>query len=202
MENAIGGLKIAFAVFIFMLGLTILFSMASRARDRAEVLISGTDRVSYYDYYEEVSEEKIDANGNRIVSIYDIVPVLYRYSQENYGVTIVDNNGGIVARFDLDTESACNNWPSLSSDVKENFINGTNGINSLLKKVNVIANNIGANNVRTINDSNDMEDYFKEMYYQKTNSLIKRNYYCYWLGSSEYIVQRIDSDLSRNIGYI
>lgn len=194
MENAIGGLKIALAVFIFMLGLTILFSMASRARDRAEILISGSDRVSYYDYYDEVSEEEIDANGNRIVSIYDIVPMLYRYSQENYGVTIVKKNGEIVARYDLDTESACNNWPSLSLEASNNLLNG---LNSIYNKVNTLANRIGANKVRTIDALNDLQVLFEDMYSQEKMDYIRRDYYCAWLGTTEFIVQRIDSDLVR-----
>lgn len=196
MENAIGGLKIAFAVFIFMLGLTILFSMASRARDRAEVLISGSDRVSYYDYNEEVSEEKVDANGNRIVSIYDIVPTLYRYSKENYGVTIVSKNGKIVTRYDLDTESACNNWPDkqkFSEERKNEFIRN---LNSIFSKVNTIARDTYA--VKIIDSSSDMQTLFQNMYSQKKINNITRDYYCYWQATDGYISQRIDSDLSRN----
>ena len=75
-----------------MIGLATLFSMTTQARETASFLISEVDNTKYYNYYEEATEETMDQNGNRIVMLEDIIPVLYRYSEENYGVTIVDNN--------------------------------------------------------------------------------------------------------------
>ena len=188
MENAVNALKIAFAIFVFMLGLVILFSMASQARETADILISEADKTTYYSYHEDVSGNKVDANGNRIVTISDIIPVLYRYAEENYGVTIVDNLGNIVARFDLDTETACNNWPTYSEEDKNNFIFGSEmtvgdettrkgGINYIINRINAI---IGSNKISNINDSATMEELFKKLYQQNTNASITRNYYCYW----------------------
>ena len=122
MENAVGALKIAFAVLIFMIGLATLFSMTTQARETASFLISETDPTIHYLYYEEPTEDIIDNNGNRIVTLQDIIPVLYRYSEENYGVTIIDKDGNITARFDLDTETACNNWVNASDYTKYKFI--------------------------------------------------------------------------------
>lgn len=212
MENAVGALKIAFAVLIFVIGLTLLFSMTSQARETATYLISATDGTMYYTYYdEEATEESIDDNGNRIVTLQDIIPTLYRYSEENYGVTIVDKNGNIVARFDLDTESACNNWITASDYTKWNFITETNKI---FQEVNTLANRIGANTVDLISinaytevDQNNevsdciiysegMTDLFKQLYGQETSNTISREYYCYWIGTMGWTAQRVDSDLS------
>ena len=52
MENAVGALKIAFAVLIFMIGLATLFSMTTQARETASFLISETDPTIHYLYYE------------------------------------------------------------------------------------------------------------------------------------------------------
>lgn len=206
MENAVSALKVAFAVFVFMLGLVILFSMASQARDTSDILISKIDKTSYYTY---LGTKDVDSNGNRTVSIYDIIPVLYRYAQENYGVTIVDKYGNIVARFDLDTEAACNNWNDFSNYSKYKLISETNNI---YEKVEEIANNTGLINQITLSvtPSNPAEDtyitsftegmtsLFSNIYGQNKTSLINRDYYCQWIGSTNWTSQRIDSDISRN----
>ena len=213
MENAVGALKIAFAILIFMIGLAMLFTMTSQARETASFLISEVDNTKYYNYYEEATEETMDQNGNRIVMLEDIIPVLYRYSEENYGVTIVDKDGEIVARFDLDTETACNNWVNASDYSKYNFITETNKI---YEDVNALASRIDSNEVDLIDinaytqfddnneltycriDSEEMTDLFKKIYGQVTSDTIRRNYYCYWVGTMGWTAQRVDSDLSRN----
>lgn len=213
MENAVGALKIAFAVLIFMIGLALLFSMTTQARETASFLISEIDPTKYYLYYEEATEDTIDNNGNRIVTLQDMIPVLYRYSEENYGVTIVDKDGNIAARFDLDTETACNNWVNASDYTKYKFITETNGI---FEDVNALAKRINGNevdlidiNAYTVLDENNdisycrinsegMTDLFKRLYGQTTSNTIRREYYCYWVGTMGWTAQRIDSDLSRN----
>ena len=204
MENAVNALKIAFAVFIFMLGLVMLFSMASQARETADTLIEKIDKTSYYSYQEATGSE-IDNNGNRIVRIEDIIPVLYRYAQENYGVTIVDKNGNIVARFDLDTETACNNWIDFTKYSKYKFITETNSIydkvekiagnTNLIKQISISVNPSNPTEDTVIlNISEGMTNLFKNIYKQNKGN---RNYYCRWLGSMSWTSQRIDSDLFR-----
>lgn len=195
MESAVDALKIAFAVFVFLIGITVLFTMTSRASETARILITEIDKTSYYNYYTDVDEQTIDANGNRIVTIQDIIPSLYRYSEENYGVTIVNKSGDIIARFDLDTETACNNWLSSSDYNKETFIKETD---KTLAKVNNLANRIGARTVNTIDNKDKLETLFRKLYRQVTSSTIRREYYCYWIGNMGWTAQRIDSDLSRN----
>lgn len=211
MENAADALKIVLGIFVFVIGLTMLFNMASLSRETSRILISEIDKVKYYNYYENAGEDAIDSNGNRIVKIEDIVPAIYRYSEENYGVTIVDKNGNIVARFDLDTETACNNWLTMNSYNKYKFISETNNVFS---QVNTLANKVGKKQVTLINinttpahpaDDKDvvinnegMTELFKKIYAQTTSSLIRRDYYCYWIGSIGWTAQRIDSDLSRD----
>lgn len=190
MENAADALKIALAIFIFIIGLTILFSMASQARSTAEFIIAEKDSTSYYGYYSGALN--LDSNGNRIVTMRDIIPVLYRYSQENYGVTIINNTGTIVARFDLDTETACNNWNSASSETRARFINAID--NNILKKVK----DLSGKNINIISTETNMVNLFKKCYKQEKSSRVTREYYCYWIASSGCISQRIDSDLSRN----
>lgn len=218
MENAVDALKIAGAILIFGLGLTILFNLTAKARETASFLISETDRTKYYTYYEEATEETIDQNGNRVVKLKDIIPAMYRYSEENYGITIVNKTGEIVARLDLDTESICNNWysPTISAFTKWKFINETNNV---IKEVNTLATRIGANKVELIKmnwvttqtdengnptdgyfvEKDGMTELFEKLYLETSRISTRSNTpYCRWLGNTGWTSQRIDSDLSRN----
>jgi len=209
MENAVSALKIAFAIFVFVLGLTILFGMAGQAREVSRVLIAEADKTTYYEYYRG-DDPSIDDNGNRIVSFKEIIPALYRYSEENYAVTIIDASGNIIARFDLDTESICNNWKSTSPNIKYTKYKFVTELCNVFNEVNVFAHRIGANEITTnrfencyddtsvVRDSdnkityaeinntanNNMEDLFRQLYGQLNASninLIRRDYYCYWI---------------------
>ena len=88
MENAVDALKIAFGVFVFILTLTLLFNTTALARRVATDLITEADRTTYYTYIDS-DMNSVDENGNRIVTLEDIVPALYRYYSESYGVTII-----------------------------------------------------------------------------------------------------------------
>ncbi len=219
MENASDALKIVLAIVVFSIGLVLLFNMASQAKETARIMIAETDPTKYYNYFEEIDEATIDKNGNRIVKLQDIIPALYRYSEENYGVTIIDKNGNVAARFDLDTERICNSWINATEERKKQFIIETRytfmKANRLAQFINNKENTIkfyesidvSTNNDGTINyddmesviiDEEEMTKLFEKLYSQKTTSQITRPYYCYWIGNTGWTAQRIDSDLSRN----
>lgn len=88
MENAVDALKIGFGILIFILTLTLLFNTASIARRVSTDLITEADRTTYYTYMDS-DMSSVDEKGNRIVTLEDIVPALYRYATESYGVTII-----------------------------------------------------------------------------------------------------------------
>lgn len=99
MENLADVLKIFFAVTVFTMALTVLFQMTALTKNTADAVFTAIDKNTYMDY------NSYEANGpNRIVTFQEIIPTIYRYAQEGYGVTIIDD-GEIIARFDLDTES-------------------------------------------------------------------------------------------------
>ena len=195
MENAVDALKMVLGILVFIIGLTMLFSMASQARETSRILISEIDKTKYYDYYDSADSGKIDNNGNRIVKIQDIVPVLYRYSQENYGVTIVDKSGNIVTRFDLDTERICNSWADERPYTKYKFITETK---NFYIQVNSLANKIGKKQINLTDiNSEEMTALFKRIYGQNKSGAIRRDFYCSWITTGDWPAKRIDSDLSR-----
>lgn len=101
MENAAEAFKLILGVTIFGLALTVLFRMTSLARDTADQVFETIDTTIY-----QVAEEP-ENGANKVVSIEEIIPSLYRYVQEGYAVTIIDAQGSnvigpdnIVAMFD------------------------------------------------------------------------------------------------------
>lgn len=210
MENAVDALKLAFGIFVFLLGLAILFSMTSLAKETARILISETDKTTYYEYKDlenliTVDGTKVvDNNGHRIVGINELIPVIYRYSQENYGVTIIDtinNKKEIVARFDLDTESICNSWEQTIVDytnlndpdpVKRAFTEYMN--ENVLSVVGADPYEFKFGTTSAIKD--DVKNLFEKIYGQERNNYGSNlTAYCYWRVSPSAISKRIDSDL-------
>lgn len=89
MENAIDALKMAFAIFVFVMALSISITMFSELNETSKVLISARDITEYYHY--GTSTEK-----TRTVGLESIIPTLYKYYTENYTVLFLsdkDENG-------------------------------------------------------------------------------------------------------------
>ena len=198
MENAAEALKLAFGILVFIVGLAVLFNMTSKEVSR--VLISETDRTNSYLYYDSSKyTQKIDTNtGNRIVTMNEIIPVLYRYAEENYAVTIVDKSGAIIARFDLDTEAMCNSWEINDNDRKASFVTDIKEVFEKVNKLVVTTNKVDLTQIGDSTHLDKMQDLLKKIYKQNTSGTIRRNYYCFWAGNMGWTAQRIDSDLSRN----
>lgn len=184
MENATDALQLGFAIFIFMLACVVLFNTVSLAMEVTSNIILRGDKSEYYTYV-DASQQNIDANGNKIVTLEDIVPALYRYSIESYAVTIIDNNE-IVARFDTTTEGVCENWGRLNNLSKEGLVNEINKF---------VLEPVGATKLGNVND---LETLFQRIYGQHPTGYYTRTFACPWTGKSAFIAQRIDSDLSRS----
>ena len=94
MEDAADALKIAFAVFVFVIAITLLFALTSQAKSTA-------DHVLYYN--DETNFHIPFPGGEREVSTSEIISTLYRYYKESISVTI--NINGSSETFDLATET-------------------------------------------------------------------------------------------------
>ena len=84
MENAVEALKMAFAVILLTLALSLTITLFSKARATAEVVLHSSDETAYYDYTKYDLPE--DPSGNRIVGYETIIPTLYKYDKERYKV--------------------------------------------------------------------------------------------------------------------
>ena len=81
MENAADALKMAGAVLLFVLALSVIIFSFGQARENSDIILNYKDRETTYidgkDYYTTTGTE-------REVSIETIVPAVYRAFLENY----------------------------------------------------------------------------------------------------------------------
>ena len=84
MENAVEALKMAFAVILLTLALSLSIFFFSKARETSEIVLQSSDKLAYYDYTRYDLPE--DPSGNRIVSYETIIPTLYKYDKERYKI--------------------------------------------------------------------------------------------------------------------
>ncbi len=70
MENASDALKMAFAIFVFIVALSIVFSLFSSIKETADTVLYYSDKTNYYDW--ETGSQK---NG-RIVGVDTIIATL------------------------------------------------------------------------------------------------------------------------------
>ena len=105
MENAVDALKIAFAVIVFVMALSVAIYMFSQARTTADIVLHSSDVTQYMDY-EEVSS----GSESRIVGLESIVPTLYKYYKENYTVVFRDSDGKFLEIYQTQTNP--NLWNS------------------------------------------------------------------------------------------
>ena len=88
MENAADALKMAAAVLIFVMALSISINAFSEVRQTSQTILDYKDREYDYTY--------VDDNGGtttRIVSAETIVPSIYKAYKENYKIVFKDSDG-------------------------------------------------------------------------------------------------------------
>ena len=96
MENAVDALKIAFAMFILILAISITFSLITKARATGEYVLFYADKTNFYDNNESYEE-------NRNVSVSEVISTLYKYIDNSiYARVLIDGDEYI---FDVNKET-------------------------------------------------------------------------------------------------
>lgn len=125
MENAADALKMAAAVLIFVLALSISINAFGEVRKTSQVLLDYQDREYDYTYVEE------NGSTERIVGLETMIPTIYKLYKENYKIifesrTIAVN--GVYKKINADSSSTKINYIDLEKEVfatdkrKEEFI--------------------------------------------------------------------------------
>ena len=86
MENGAEALKIAFAIMMFIMALSLSISSISQANSAVTAIIGYNDRETNYSYVEPSS-------SNRTVGVETIIPTMYKAYKENFNIYFYDNNG-------------------------------------------------------------------------------------------------------------
>ena len=99
MENAVDALKIAFAVLVFTLALSLAIYMFNEARVTSDVVLQASDVTEYMEYVESDNIQ----NEDRIVGLETIVPTLYKYYKENFTVVFLNSDGTPLELYETKT---------------------------------------------------------------------------------------------------
>ena len=86
MENGAEALKIAFAIMMFIMALSLSISSISQANSAVTAIIGYNDRETNYSYVEPSS-------SNRTVGVETIIPTMYKAYKENFNIYFYDNTG-------------------------------------------------------------------------------------------------------------
>lgn len=97
MENMTDALKIAFAMLIFVVAITLTFTMISKVKATADTVFYYADNTNFRAHSEYSGE-------NRLVSTTDIISTLYRYYNESIAIKVVLKDGSIY-NFDKGNET-------------------------------------------------------------------------------------------------
>lgn len=216
MENAADALKMAAAILIFIIAIASSFSLFGTAKQTADSIIGMRDKQAYLEAAEEevggilytssssikgenVEDSEGDSitteyvagvtkNGDRIVSVSDVISTIYRYSKEKYGVTIVESSGTVKARYDSNTESVMSQWYNII-DNEETGKTAEDQKNDYIKK---IKENIGTKYISSANIDLDLVSLYKISV--TGNGTIECG--APWYGNDEEIQKRINADIS------
>lgn len=101
MENATDALKMAFAMFVFIIALSIAFSLISQAKQTADSVLITSDKTTYYQNFgEDIELMKED----RVVGYDTVVSTIYNQPQEELYIKI--NDGDVIDPNRTDEEAA------------------------------------------------------------------------------------------------
>ena len=93
MENAVEALKIAFAVMMFVVALSVSISSFSNANSTVNALISMNDRENEYTYVEPSSDL------TRVVGVETVVSSMYTAFEQNIEIYFKDSNENTIPLF-------------------------------------------------------------------------------------------------------
>lgn len=136
MENAVDALKMAFAIFVFTIAISLAIYMFTKARETANIVLQSSDVTKYMEYT-DLSDinSGISIEDDRIVGLETIIPTLYKYYKENYTVVFLEEDGTPSTLYETQTEPRT--WSG--SDLR------TNSIASIVSKYydGILDNHIG-----------------------------------------------------------
>lgn len=90
MENATDALKMTFAVFMFIVALSLFFSLLTKAKDTADSVLWYSDKANYYDWTQETTDD------GRTVGEDAVIATLSTQAKEKVFVQIDDGTNVVT----------------------------------------------------------------------------------------------------------
>ena len=214
MEDAVEAIKMAFAVLVFVIALSVSFSMFSKAKTTADSIATIQDTQKYLESSEAEREglyidstkisgggytaRRIQENGYRIVKEDDVYSTIYRYSLEKYGVTIMKMDGTIITRFDSNTENLMRQWDAMEYTAGEDgTVIGKNKADKMKQEyTDEIRKNIATSLVRENTLRSKLTPAVLASLYQVTNSGNGSQHGAPWTSSTEETYRRINIEIN------
>ena len=99
MENAADALKMAAAVLIFVMAISITISSFTETRVAATTILNNKDKEYDYSYVED------NGTTERLVSLESIIPTIYKAYKENYKIVFKENlfSDGVYKKINSET---------------------------------------------------------------------------------------------------
>lgn len=193
MENAVDALKMAAAILIFIIAIGTSFSVFGTAKQTADSIIGMRDKQAYleaakldngilYTSSESISKGTISGvttKGDRVVGIDDVISTIYRYAKEKYGVTIVQADGKVLARFSTATESLIANYNAYNEEWWKDYT----------EKISL---NIKTDYVTNLDFGSGIQSLYGVSYHNGNSG---PGYDAKWLGNPNNIQKRIICDI-------
>lgn len=101
MENAADGIKMAGAVLIFVLAISIIILAFGQVRETADILLDYKDRETTYSYYKPTDV--------RYVNMETIIPTIFRSYIDNYKIVIKDYSGNPIKLYSIISNNGLRN---------------------------------------------------------------------------------------------
>lgn len=118
MENAVEALKIAFAVMMFVVALSLSISSFNAADSAVNAIIHFNDREIEYSYVEP-------GDSNRTVGVESIIPTMYRAYEENFDVYFYKKDGTELILYYAIDNNGNRKKDEIGNDIGINYINGS-----------------------------------------------------------------------------
>ena len=146
MENAVEALKIAFAVMMFVVALSLSISSLSTADSAVDAIIHFNDRETEYSYVEPT-------DSNRTVGVESIIPTMYRAYEENFDVYFYKKDGTELILYYAIDNNGNRKKDEIGNDIGINYINGSEVFADAQEKVEHLN--------RILGNPNDVIDNYK-----------------------------------------
>lgn len=118
--------KISICSSIIDYGIIFNYSLFSKARTTAEMVLRSSDKTVYYDYTSYSIPQ--DTSGNRIVGYETIIPTLYKYDKERYKVTFKQGNyNETTGELSNVTNLSIYETKSVQANWNKNYVNDFDG---------------------------------------------------------------------------